>query len=96
MANHPEFLTIGANLVMRRPRVCGSHAMNQKYSNKLLRYCFLKIENDWSIYSDMSDASGTLWLDVAKRDWSDELLAATNLTREQMPSLVEGAEKVRF
>ncbi|WP_431309752.1 FGGY family carbohydrate kinase, partial [Klebsiella pneumoniae] len=21
--------------------------------------------------SDMSDAAGTLWLDVAKRDWSD-------------------------
>ncbi len=26
---------------------------------------------------EMSDASGTLWLDVGKRDWSDEALAAT-------------------
>ncbi|MGH8780983.1 xylulokinase [Paraburkholderia sp.] len=41
--------------------------------------------------SDMSDASGTLWLDVAKRDWSDRMLAATGLTREQMPRLVEGS-----
>ncbi len=41
--------------------------------------------------SEMSDASGTLWLDVAARDWSDDLLAATGLTRAQMPRLVEGS-----
>lgn len=41
---------------------------------------------------EMSDAAGTLWLDVARRDWSDELLAATGLTRGQMPRLVEGSE----
>ena len=40
--------------------------------------------------SDLSDASGTLWLDVAARDWSDTLLAATGLSREQMPRVVEG------
>ena len=40
--------------------------------------------------SDMSDAAGTLWLNVGARDWSDELLAATGLTRAHMPSLVEG------
>ncbi|WP_176058257.1 xylulokinase [Paraburkholderia sp. BCC1876] len=42
--------------------------------------------------SDMSDASGTLWLDVAKRDWSDRMLAATGLSREHMPRLVEGSD----
>lgn len=41
--------------------------------------------------SDMSDASGTLWLDVAGRDWSDDLLEATGLSRAQMPRLVEGS-----
>ncbi|MBU9827707.1 xylulokinase [Rahnella perminowiae] len=40
--------------------------------------------------SDMSDAAGTMWLDVARRDWSDALLTATGLTREQMPALFEG------
>ncbi len=39
---------------------------------------------------DMSDASGTLWLDVARRDWSDAALAATGMRREQLPRLVEG------
>ena len=40
---------------------------------------------------DMSDAAGTLWLDVAKRDWSDALLGVTGLTRDHMPRLVEGS-----
>jgi xylulokinase len=39
--------------------------------------------------SEPSDAAGTLWLDVARRDWSDELLAGCGLTRAQMPRLVE-------
>ncbi len=42
--------------------------------------------------SEMSDAAGMLWLDVAKRDWSDKVLAATGLTRENMPVLIEGSE----
>jgi xylulokinase len=41
--------------------------------------------------SDMSDASGTSWLDMGKRDWSDDLLAKSGLTRAQMPTLVEGS-----
>jgi len=42
--------------------------------------------------SDMSDSAGTLWLDVARRDWSDELLAATGLSRDHMPRLFEGSD----
>jgi xylulokinase len=42
--------------------------------------------------SDMSDSSGTYWLDVAKRQWSDELLRAGHMRREQMPQLYEGTE----
>lgn len=42
--------------------------------------------------SEMSDAAGTLWLDVGRRDWSDVMLTATGLTRAHMPRLVEGSE----
>jgi xylulokinase len=42
------------------------------------------------LIEEMSDASGTLWLDVGRRDWSDEALAATGMRRAQMPRLVEG------
>ncbi|QUY46937.1 xylulokinase [Serratia plymuthica] len=39
---------------------------------------------------DMSDAAGTGWLNVALRDWSDEMLAACGLSRRHMPQLFEG------
>jgi xylulokinase len=41
--------------------------------------------------SDMSDAAGTGWLDVGRREWSDAMLAATDLSRAQMPRLVDGS-----
>ena len=40
--------------------------------------------------SDMSDSAGTMWLDVAGRHWSDEMLSATGLTAAAMPELFEG------
>lgn len=40
--------------------------------------------------SDMSDAAGTSWLDTGARAWSDDLLAASGMRRDQMPALVEG------
>ena len=40
--------------------------------------------------SDMSDAAGTAWLDVGARAWSDRLLGASGMRRDQMPGLVEG------
>ena len=52
-------------------------------------YVRLKLTGDYA--SDMSDSAGTSWLDVAKRDWSDDLLAATRLSRAQMPKLYEGS-----
>ncbi|KPF91871.1 xylulose kinase [Novosphingobium sp. AAP83] len=42
--------------------------------------------------SDMADSAGTLWLDVAAREWSDAMLGATGLTRNHMPRLYEGSE----
>lgn len=42
--------------------------------------------------SEMSDAAGTAWLDVGAREWSDDLLKASGMRRDQMPDLVEGSE----
>ncbi len=41
--------------------------------------------------SEPSDAAGTLWLDVARRDWSLPLLEACGLGLAHMPRLVEGS-----
>ena len=40
--------------------------------------------------TDMSDASGTLWLNVGERRWSEAALAATGLELAHMPALHEG------
>jgi xylulokinase len=52
-------------------------------------YVRLKLSGDHA--SEMSDSAGTSWLDTGKRDWSDDLLAATNLSRANMPKLYEGS-----
>jgi len=53
-------------------------------------YVRLKLTGDHA--SEMSDSAGTSWLDVGKRAWSNELLAATDLTIDQMPLLFEGSQ----
>jgi xylulokinase len=39
--------------------------------------------------TDAADASGTLWLDVAHREWSSELLEALEVERDWLPRLLE-------
>ncbi len=56
----------------------------------LLPKAWIRYRLTGEMIEEMSDASGTLWLDVAARDWSDAVLAATGLSREAMPRLVEG------
>ncbi len=57
----------------------------------LLPKAYLRYRLSGELLDDMSDASGTLWLDVGARDWSDAALAATGLSRAAMPGLVEGS-----
>ncbi len=59
----------------------------------LLPKAWVRLCMTGEMIEDMSDASGTLWLDVGARDWSDAMLAATGMTRRQMPALVEGSAK---
>ena len=58
----------------------------------LLPKDYLRLWLTGEAVSEMSDASGTGWLDVAARDWSDALLAVTGLDRSHMPRLVEGTQ----
>lgn len=60
-------------------------------STVLLPKDYLRLRLTGEKVSDLSDAAGTLWLDVGARAWSDELLTATGLSKAQMPSLVEGS-----
>lgn len=53
-------------------------------------YLRFKITGDYA--SDMSDTSGTSWLNVKDRCWFPEMLDATGLAQTHMPKLYEGSE----
>lgn len=63
-----------------------------KTAKVLLPKDYLRLWLTGEQVSEMSDASGTSWLDVGKRAWSPELLGASDMDMRQMPRLVEGSE----
>jgi xylulokinase len=63
-----------------------------KVAKVLLPKDYLRLWLTGEHVAEMSDAAGTSWLDTGARDWSDDCLAATGLTRAQMPRLVEGSQ----
>jgi xylulokinase len=63
-----------------------------KVAKVLLPKDYIRFRMTGEYASDMSDSSGTFWLDIAKREWSDMLLAASDMRRDQMPKLYEGTD----
>ena len=63
----------------------------EKVARVLLPKDYLRLWLTGEHVAEMSDAAGTSWLDTGKRDWSDDCLSATGLTRANMPRLVEGS-----
>ncbi|QDG74863.1 xylulokinase [Labrenzia sp. PHM005] len=95
----PKFLSLGGNRVMPGFTAPKLQWVRENEPEIFARTEMVLLPKDYvrfrltGIYAgDMSDSAGTLWLDVAKRDWSDDLLAATGLSRGNMPRLVEGSE----
>ncbi|MDO8883663.1 MAG: xylulokinase [Pseudotabrizicola sp.] len=66
-------------------------ALWDKVAKVLLPKDYLRLWLTGNHVSEMSDAAGTAWLDTGARDWSDDLLGATGLSRSHMPALVEGS-----
>jgi xylulokinase len=66
-------------------------ALWAKVAKVLLPKDYLRLWLTGDHVGEMSDAAGTAWLDTGRRDWSEDLLSATGLTRAQMPRLVEGS-----
>ena len=95
---HPAFREIGGNAVMAgftAPKVawCAAHEPDifTQIAMVLLPKDYVRYWLSGEMISDLSDTSGTLWLDVGKRDYSDTLLSAVGLSRDQVPALAEGA-----
>ena len=58
----------------------------------LLPKDYLRFRMTGEFATDVSDASGTLWLNMAQRAWSDTMLQATGLNEQQMPKVYEASE----
>lgn len=65
--------------------------LRERVAKVLLPKDYLRLWLTGDHVAEMSDAAGTSWLDTGARDWSDTCLAATGLSRAQMPRLVEGS-----
>lgn len=61
-------------------------------SHVLLPKDWLRLQLSGDLATDASDASGTLWLDVGRRRYSEEMLAASKLSIRAMPRVFEGSE----
>ncbi len=56
----------------------------------LLPKDYIRLRMTGEAATDLSDASGTLWVDVANRTWSQDMLSACELSVDHMPKLLEG------
>lgn len=99
MAACPELPTITGNLAMpgfTAPKLAWMQqhepALFARIDKVLLPKDWLRLQLSGEFVSEMSDAAGTLWLDVARRRWSPQALALTGLSEHHMPRLVEGSE----
>ncbi|SMH53547.1 xylulokinase [Mesorhizobium australicum] len=93
----PRFRKISGNIVFpgfTAPKLAWVKANEPKIFAQvrkvLLPKDYLRLWLTGEHISEMSDSAGTSWLDTGGRRWSPELLAATDLGEEHMPSLVEG------
>ncbi|MFN5526266.1 xylulokinase, partial [Bradyrhizobium sp.] len=93
----PELHAIAGNLAMpgfTAPKLAwvAKHepAIFAEVAKVLLPKAYVRYRLSGEMVEDMSDAAGTLWLDVGARRWSEALLAATGLDLSHMPRLVEG------
>ena len=95
----PELHTITGNLAMPGFTAPKLHWLREHESDAFAKVATVLLPKDYvrllmtgDKASDMSDSAGTLWMDVGARDWSEDVLALTGLSRANMPELFEGSE----
>lgn len=75
--------------------------MKNNEPDNFKRICKIMLPKDYLSYrlsnsfaTDLSDASGTLYLDVANKCWSKEMLEVLSITEKQLPKLYNSYEVV--
>jgi xylulokinase len=99
MQGMPEVVEHSGNIVLAgytAPKLVWVRKHEPKIFDKVAKvllpkdYIRLRMTGDYA--SDMSDSSGTYWLDIKNRKWSELLLKASGMRRDQMPDLFEGTD----
>jgi xylulokinase len=95
--NYPEFLQINGNFVLpgfTAPKLLWLQAhrpeIYAQIKTILLPKDYIRYRLTGEYASDLSDASGTSWVDVKHRKWSEKLLQICQLDISNMPKLYEG------
>ena len=83
--NYPQLQKESGNIAMpgfTAPKILWLKENKKEVFDKIYKILlpkdYLRFKFSGSYFSDMSDASGTLWLDVKQRKWSDALLNLTD------------------
>ncbi len=99
LQREPKAQTISGNLIMpgfTAPKVLWVYDNEPdifaQIDKVLLPKDYLRFRLSGDFSTDLSDASGTSWLNVKDRCWSEEMLTATKLSIKQMPTLHEGTD----
>jgi xylulokinase len=97
--NEPGAVSLSGNIPLAgytAPKLLWVKKHEPKIFNKvakvLLPKDYIRFRMTGVYASDMSDSAGTYWLDIALRKWSDTLLNASHMDRDQMPELFEGTD----
>lgn len=95
----PALRQVTGNIAMpgfTAPKLCWVRKHEPQIFDRVAKVLLPKAYLRWRLSGeyaeDCSDASGTLWLDVGARRWSEPALAACGMRLDQMPRLVEGSE----
>lgn len=96
----PEARTITGNIIMpgfTAPKLLWvkQHEPENfaRISKVLLPKDYLRLLLSGDFATDMSDAAGTMWMDVKTRSWHAGLLNACDLSEANMPALFEGSDQ---
>jgi xylulokinase len=95
----PDVKKITGNLVMpgfTAPKLIWMQEHEREIFDRIARVLlpkdYLRLRLCGEAIGEMSDAAGTLWLDVAERRWSVDVIEACGLSQSAMPQLVEGSQ----
>ena len=99
-ASLPDFVERASNIAMvgfTAPKVLWVRRHEPDIFKKtrkiLLPKDYIRFRLSGAYVAEMSDAGGTLWHDIAGRQWDDTLLAAGGIDRSYVADLVEGSDE---